>query len=77
MRQDYLKNRRTLKIIDTIIAGVAILNGILSYIENEYFRMEIVEDGIIIKNEFESSTNETNLRFITILFVLLLGNMDS
>ncbi len=49
-RQDYLKNRWTLKVIDTLIAAVAIMNGILSYVENEYFRMEVVEDGVIVKN---------------------------
>ncbi|CDW81468.1 small-conductance calcium-activated potassium channel protein [Stylonychia lemnae] len=83
VKDEYLKCRKRLKVIDTLGAIIAIINGLLSYIEvmsfqsitlkqNEYFRNEIVENGIIIKESYKSGQTETNLRFIIIIFVIVL-----
>lgn len=59
VKEEYLKCRRRLKAIDTLAAGIAIVNGAISYLEvilhslifkNEYFRNEVVENGVIVKD---------------------------
>lgn len=44
-----------LKIIDTIVAFIVFLIGILTYTESEEFFREIVENGVIIKAKNQSN----------------------